>query len=77
MSSFASSWSGELDTRGLMGDPEVRTYFQKVEITAEVKTNETDERIRQLQETTDRRCPLFNTIKAADVEIVTTWTKAA
>lgn len=71
------SAKGELDTRGLMGDPGVRTYFQKVEIIAEVQTTESEERIRQLQETTDRRCPLFNTIKAADVEIVTTWTKAA
>jgi putative redox protein len=70
------SVKGELDPRGYMGDPNVRTYFEKVEISAEVKTSESEERIQKLQELTDIRCPVFNILKAADVEIVTNWKKA-
>ena len=70
------SVKGELDPRGYMGDPNVRTYFEKVEISAEVKTSEPEERIQKLQELTDSRCPVFNTLKATGVEIVTNWKKA-
>lgn len=70
------SVKGELDTRGFMGDPNVRTYFEKVEISAEVKTSESEDRVKKLQEITDSRCPVFNTLKAAGVEITTNWKKA-
>lgn len=73
---LAFSAKGMYDSRGLKGDPDVRTYFNKVEIRAELLTNEPDERIKALQETTDARCPIFNTLKAADVELVTTWVRA-
>jgi putative redox protein len=67
---------GVLDPRGFMGDPNVRTYFEKVTIQAKVKTSESEERIKELQTKTDSRCPVYNTLKAADVEIETNWTKA-
>jgi putative redox protein len=67
---------GELDTRGLMGDPNVRPYFEKVIVNAKVKTNESEERIKELQEKTDLRCPVFTTLKAAGVEMVPNWVKA-
>ena len=67
---------GEFDNRGLKGEPNVRPYFEKVTIQAKVKTNEPEERIKELQEKTDLRCPLFTTLKAADVEMVTNWVKA-
>ncbi|MDE3840414.1 osmotically inducible protein C [Bacillus methanolicus] len=70
------SVKGELDPRGYKGDPNVRTYFQKVEISAEVKTSESEDRIQELKKITDSRCPVFNLLKAADVEIVTNWKKA-
>ncbi|CAM3002906.1 OsmC family protein [Paenibacillus sediminis] len=68
--------SGEFDNRGFMGDPNVRPYFQKVTVNAKVKTSESEERIKQFQQTTDLRCPVFTTLKAANVEMVTNWTKA-
>jgi putative redox protein len=67
---------GELDTRGLMGDPNVRPYFQKVVVNAKVKTNETEDRVKELQEKTDLRCPVYTTLKAAGVEMVVNWAKA-
>ncbi|WLR53317.1 OsmC family protein [Bacillus tianshenii] len=68
--------SGEFDPRGLMGDPNVRTYFQKITIHAKVKTNESDERIQELKRLTDKRCPVYGILKAADVEIEAHWEKA-
>lgn len=69
------SVTGEFDSRGMKGDPSVRTYFEKINIQAELETNEPPERIKALQETTDQRCPIFNTLKAADVQITTHWIK--
>jgi putative redox protein len=68
--------TGILDTRGLMGDPNVQPYFEKVRINAKVKTSETQERVNQLQTITDERCPVFTTFKAAGIELVPNWIKA-
>ncbi|WP_181350419.1 OsmC family protein [Thalassobacillus sp. CUG 92003] len=68
--------NGKLDPKGLMGDPNVRPYFQTVNIEATVKTSETQERVEKLQQLTDQRCPVFTTLKAADVELNANWNKA-
>ncbi|SES28756.1 OsmC family protein [Salipaludibacillus aurantiacus] len=67
---------GELDPRGLMGDENVRPYFEKVHVEAKVKTEESQERIDELKEKTDARCPVITTFKAAGVEMEANWTKA-
>ncbi|WP_421379706.1 OsmC family protein [Bacillus salacetis] len=67
---------GVLDPRGLMGDPEVQPYFEKVTIHAKVKTSEAPERIDELQEKTDKRCPVYTTLKAAGIELEPNWIKA-
>ncbi|MCQ6277490.1 OsmC family protein [Bacillus sp. V3B] len=67
--------TGILDTRGLMGDPNVQPYFEKVRINAKVKTSETQERVDQLQKITDERCPVYTTFKAAGIELVPNWTR--
>jgi uncharacterized OsmC-like protein len=67
---------GEFDPRGLMGDPNVRPYFEKIIIEAAVKTNESDARIQELQEKTDARCPVFTTLQAANIEMQVNWKKA-
>lgn len=72
----AFSVKGSYDSRGLKGDHNVRTYFEKVELRAELQTSESDERIKALKEATDARCPIFNTLKAADVELVTNWVRS-
>ncbi|PYZ95200.1 osmotically inducible protein C [Salipaludibacillus keqinensis] len=67
---------GELDPRGLMGDKNVRPYFEKVQVNAKVSTEESQERIDELKEKTDARCPVFTTLKAAGVDLDANWTKA-
>ncbi|MDO6654962.1 OsmC family protein [Anaerobacillus sp. 1_MG-2023] len=67
---------GELDPSGMMGADGVRPYFQKVTVNAQVNTSETEERVQELKEIVDARCPVFTTLKAADVEMVPNWIKA-
>lgn len=67
---------GELDPRGLMGDASVRPYFEKVQVNAKVTTSESQDRIDELKEKVDARCPVYTMLKAADVELEANWTKA-
>ncbi|QST00257.1 OsmC family protein [Pontibacillus sp. ALD_SL1] len=67
---------GSLDPRGLMGDENVRPYFQTVTVHALVHTSETQERINELQRITDKRCPVYTTLEAAGVELTPKWEKA-
>lgn len=67
---------GTLDMRGLMGTADVKPYFNTVTIDAKVETSESQERVEQLQEITDQRCPVFTTLKAADIDLNVKWTKA-
>lgn len=68
--------SGEFDPRGFMGDPNVRTYFETVTVNVKVKTSESEERIKELQEKVEARCPVYGTFKAADIEMKGSWVKA-
>ncbi len=43
---------------------------------AKINTLETMELISELQELTDARCPIFQTLKAAGADIFSIWTKA-
>lgn len=67
---------GSIDPRGMMGDPSVRTQFQRVTVHAKVTTSETDERIQELQRLVDVRCPISTTLTAAGVTLIANWTKA-
>ncbi|WP_280771855.1 OsmC family protein [Salipaludibacillus daqingensis] len=67
---------GELDPRGLMGNASVRPFFEKVQVDAKVSTSESQDRIDELKEKTDARCPVFTTLKAAGVELEANWVKA-
>ncbi|SDB82664.1 Uncharacterized OsmC-related protein [Pelagirhabdus alkalitolerans] len=68
--------SGSFDPRGFMGDPNVRPYFEEVTVNVKVTTSESDERIKELQEKVESRCPVYTMFKAAGVEMNDTWTKA-
>ncbi|WP_347861483.1 OsmC family protein [Salimicrobium sp. PL1-032A] len=68
--------NGELDPRGMMGNKEVRPYFQTINVNATVTTSETEERLKELQEKVDQRCPVYQTLIAADVEMNPEWVKA-
>lgn len=65
---------GALDPKGLMGDASVKQYFQALTIEALVDTDESDERIQELKEKTDSRCPVFNILKDTNfIKIQSTW----
>ncbi|MBH0231690.1 OsmC family protein [Halobacillus yeomjeoni] len=68
--------NGTLDPRGLMGTADVKPYFDTVNIEAKVETSESQDRVEELQEITDKRCPVFTTLQAADVQLNVNWTKA-
>ncbi|KGX93758.1 osmotically inducible protein C [Pontibacillus halophilus JSM 076056 = DSM 19796] len=67
---------GELDPRGMMGTEGVRRHFETVTVDVTVDTDESDERIQELKEKTDDRCPVFQTLVSADVQMNATWTRA-
>ncbi|MCM3731208.1 OsmC family protein [Fictibacillus nanhaiensis] len=67
---------GTLDPRGLMGDASVKQYFETITIEAVVDTDESNERIQELKEKTDSRCPVFNILKDTNfIKIQSTWRK--
>jgi putative redox protein len=67
---------GNLDLSGLMGNLDVKPYFERVEIRANVVTPESQARIVELQKTVDLRCPVFRTFKDAGISIENKWIKA-
>lgn len=67
---------GTLDLAGLMGDLSVKPYFQQVTVKAVIETSETQERIDELRNAVDQRCPVFCTMKDAGILIKNQWNKA-
>jgi uncharacterized OsmC-like protein len=68
--------SGSIDLRGLQGEEGVAPYFSEVTLRARVETSESDARVRELQEATDRRCPVYTLLEAAGVPIDARWERA-
>lgn len=68
--------SGSFDPRGFMGDLSVRPYFEEITVDVIVKTNESDARIKELQDIVEARCPVHTMMKAADVKMIDSWVKA-
>ena len=64
-----------IDIRGRMGVEEVRPHFQTVRVQATVETNESAERLAEVVEETERRCPVFNLINDAGVNIQVQWVR--
>ncbi|KFZ42344.1 osmotically inducible protein C [Anoxybacillus flavithermus] len=67
---------GQIDPRGFMGDPSARPYFESVSVEVAVKTNENEERVQQLKEKVEARCPVYTMVKAAGVQMNDQWYKA-
>ncbi len=68
---FEGSFS--VDIRGRMGVRGVRAHFQTVRLQARVFTSESEDRLREVVEETEARCPVFNLISDADVRVETLW----
>lgn len=64
-----------IDIRGRMGKREVRPHFQTIRVQATVTTPESEERLREVVEETEKRCPIFNLITDAGVKTEMTWVR--
>jgi uncharacterized OsmC-like protein len=62
-----------IDIRGRMGVPGVRPHFQTVRVQATVRTAESEERLRRVVEETERRCPVYNLLSDARVNLEMVW----
>lgn len=62
-----------IDIRGRMGAAEVRPHFQTIRVQATVDTPETAERLAEVVEETERRCPVFNLVTDAGVQTEMVW----
>lgn len=62
-----------IDIRGRSGMRGVVPHFQSVKVEAHVATNETRERLHEVVEETEARCPVFNLITDANVRIDMAW----
>lgn len=68
--------AGEIDLRGLMGVEGVSSHFQSVNFDVIIKTDETEERILQLKESVEKRCPVMSLLVDAGVPVTSNWRKS-
>ena len=66
-----------IDIRGRMGEQGVRPHFQSVRVQASVDTEESEQRLAQVVEETERRCPVFNLLQDAKVNVEMLWVRRA
>ncbi|MQA04178.1 MAG: OsmC family peroxiredoxin [Streptosporangiales bacterium] len=62
-----------IDIRGRSGDRAVRPHFRTVRVRAIVVTEEPIERLAEVVEETEARCPVFNLVRDADVDVAVQW----
>lgn len=66
-----------IDIRGRMGVADVRRHFQIVRVEARVDTDEPEEALARVVEETERRCPVFNLLRDANVRMEMRWLRRA
>ncbi len=66
-----------IDIRGRSGVRGVVPHFQTVKVEARVATDEEAERLRDVVNETELRCPVYNLIKDAKVRIDMAWIKVS
>jgi len=69
--SYAAEFT--IDIRGRLGNRSVRRHFQTVRLEATVITAESEERLREVVEETEARCPVYNLINDAGVKLESRW----
>ena len=58
-----------------MGQRGVRQHFQTVRVEAIVTTDENEERFAEIVQETEARCPVFNLLTDAGVNMKVRWVK--
>lgn len=69
--SYAAEFT--IDIRGRLGNRSVRRHFQTVRLEATVVTDESEERLREVVAETEARCPVYNLISDAGVNLEVRW----
>lgn len=64
-----------IDIRGRLGNRDVRPHCQTVKVQATVTTTETEERLREVVEESEARCPVLNLVKDAGVDARIVWVR--
>ncbi len=64
---------GDLDTRGRKGLADVPVHYRAVRLRIKIKTEETEEKFRRLQELVARYCPVDSLIRAAVPDYKVVW----
>ncbi len=62
-----------IDIRGRLGQRGVTQHFQTVRVQAVVTTMESKERLAEVVEETEARCPVFNLVKDSGVKLEVLW----
>jgi uncharacterized OsmC-like protein len=66
-----------IDIRGRLGVREVRPHFQTIRVQATVTTDESPDRLAAVVEETEARCPVYNLMVDASVNIEMLWVAKA
>jgi uncharacterized OsmC-like protein len=66
------SIKGELDPRGMMGDPAIPPYFRRVELQIRLTGVSRDE-LNFVRHEVDRRCPVHRLFEQAQIPIDELW----
>lgn len=64
-----------IDVRGRQGDRSVRPHFQTVRVRAVVATGEPEDKLREIVNETEARCPVFNLLRDAQVDLEMEWVR--
>ena len=64
---------GDLDPRGLSGEPGIKPYFQTVRQTVSLRADWSDDQIATVREATESHCPAFNLLRDAGVVMKVEW----
>lgn len=65
--------AGTVDLRGPKGVPGFRPYFDTVDITINIFTEESEERMNKLALNAEARCPVMNLFRDAGTEVNAEW----
>lgn len=65
--------SSKIDVRGPKGVKGIRPYFETVDLSITVYTDEPDARFETLQKNVEFRCPVMNLFRSASVEMNVKW----
>lgn len=76
-SSLSFDSQGTIDLRGLMGVEGVSPHFQQLNFTVYIETEESEQRLAALQTAVATRCPVYNLLKDAGVQLHTQWIRQA